>query len=207
MCQFLHAPITTHWTTAKQILCYVHGTLEVSITFQRSSYTLLSVFSDANWAWYLDDRCSSGWLPYSLAPNSSHGVTENMLPSLAPAPKSNTKLWPMSRLKLFGYKLCFASSRHHSLPLVWQFRCHIIICKYPVFHTSTKHTEINFHFARERVASKEPGRSNSYQLKISWHMVLQRRFLLSHSKNSTVISTSTFLPRLRLRQVLDKQLY
>jgi histone deacetylase 1/2 len=27
ICQFLHAPTTSHWTTAKTILCYIQGTL------------------------------------------------------------------------------------------------------------------------------------------------------------------------------------
>jgi hypothetical protein len=48
ICQFLHAPTTTHWTAAKRILRYVQGTLKVGLTFQKSPSTLLSAFSDAD---------------------------------------------------------------------------------------------------------------------------------------------------------------
>jgi histone deacetylase 1/2 len=56
VCQYLHAPTTTHWTTAKRILRYVKDTIIIGITFHKSSSTLLSAFSDADWAGCLDDR-------------------------------------------------------------------------------------------------------------------------------------------------------
>jgi hypothetical protein len=49
VCQYLHAPTTTHWTVIKRILRYIHGTSKVGITFQRSNFTLLSAYSDADW--------------------------------------------------------------------------------------------------------------------------------------------------------------
>jgi histone deacetylase 1/2 len=36
-CQFLHAPTTTHWSAVKRILRYIKGTLQVGLTFKRSS--------------------------------------------------------------------------------------------------------------------------------------------------------------------------
>jgi histone deacetylase 1/2 len=60
VCQYLHAPTTAHWTAVKRILRYIHGTSRVGITFQRSSSTLLSAYSNADWAGDLDDRRSTG---------------------------------------------------------------------------------------------------------------------------------------------------
>jgi histone deacetylase 1/2 len=59
VCQYLHAPTTIHWTAVKRILRYVKGTLKIGLTFQKSSSTLLSAFSDADWAGCLDDRRST----------------------------------------------------------------------------------------------------------------------------------------------------
>jgi histone deacetylase 1/2 len=56
VCQYLHAPTTSHWTTAKRILRYVNDTSQLGITLKRSPSTLLSVFSDADWAGCLEDR-------------------------------------------------------------------------------------------------------------------------------------------------------
>jgi histone deacetylase 1/2 len=60
VCQYLHAPTTSHWSAVKGILRYVKDTVKIGITFQRSSSTLLSAFSDADWAGSLEDRRSTG---------------------------------------------------------------------------------------------------------------------------------------------------
>jgi hypothetical protein len=49
VCQFLHAPTTTHLSAVKRILRYIKGTLQVGLTFKHSSSQLLSAFSDAEW--------------------------------------------------------------------------------------------------------------------------------------------------------------
>jgi histone deacetylase 1/2 len=59
VCQYLHAPTTVHWTAAKRILRYVKHTMMVGLTFMKSSSTLVSVFSDADWAGCVDDRRST----------------------------------------------------------------------------------------------------------------------------------------------------
>jgi histone deacetylase 1/2 len=55
VCQYLHAPTTAHWTAVKRILRYVKDTVSLGITFRQSSSTLLSAFSDADWAGCIDD--------------------------------------------------------------------------------------------------------------------------------------------------------
>jgi hypothetical protein len=56
VCQFLHSPITIHWTTVKRILRYVKQTTKVGLKIRRSNSTLVSAFSDADWAENIDDR-------------------------------------------------------------------------------------------------------------------------------------------------------
>ncbi|XP_051190870.1 uncharacterized mitochondrial protein AtMg00810-like [Lolium perenne] len=50
VCQYLHAPTTVHWRAAKRILRYVKQTMSFGLTFLKSHSTLLSAFSDADWA-------------------------------------------------------------------------------------------------------------------------------------------------------------
>jgi histone deacetylase 1/2 len=69
VCQYLHAPTTSHWTAVKRILRYIQGTLQLGLTFHRSSSTLLSAFSDADWAGDLDDRRSTGGFAIFFGPN------------------------------------------------------------------------------------------------------------------------------------------
>jgi hypothetical protein len=60
ICQFLSTPTTSHWAAVKRILWYLRATIDFGLCFTKSSSTLLSAFSDADWASNLDDRRSTG---------------------------------------------------------------------------------------------------------------------------------------------------
>jgi histone deacetylase 1/2 len=60
VCQFLHAPTTVHWTAVKRILRYLRGTISLGLRLSKSSSTIVSAFSDADWAGCPDDRRSTG---------------------------------------------------------------------------------------------------------------------------------------------------
>jgi histone deacetylase 1/2 len=59
VCQYLHSPTTVHWTAVKRILRYIKGTVSLGLSFKRSFSTLVSAFSDADWAGCVDDRKST----------------------------------------------------------------------------------------------------------------------------------------------------
>ncbi|XP_062204797.1 uncharacterized mitochondrial protein AtMg00810-like [Phragmites australis] len=69
VCQYLSNPIDVHWEAVKRILRFVKGTVTTGLRIQRSSCTLLSVFTDANLAGCSDDRCSMGGFAIFLGPN------------------------------------------------------------------------------------------------------------------------------------------
>jgi histone deacetylase 1/2 len=60
VCQFLHAATTVHWAAVKRILRYVRGTLHLGLKIRKSPSTLVSAFTDADWAGCPDDRRSTG---------------------------------------------------------------------------------------------------------------------------------------------------
>jgi histone deacetylase 1/2 len=114
VCQFLHAPTTAHWTTVKRIMRYVKDTMSIGITFQPSTSTLLSVFSDADWTGCLDDRRFTGGFAVFLGPNLiswsarkqatvSRSSTEAEYKSLANA--TAEMIWVEAVLREFGVKL------------------------------------------------------------------------------------------------------
>ena len=59
VCQFLHMPITVHWSEVKRILQYLKFTSGIGLRIHRSLSTLVSAFSDADWAGCSDDRRST----------------------------------------------------------------------------------------------------------------------------------------------------
>ena len=91
VCQFLHAPTTSHWAAVKRILRYLKLTAKVGLQICKSSSLLVSAFSDADWAGCLDDRRSRGDLPYSWERIWCHGVPESKQQYQGQVLKLNTR--------------------------------------------------------------------------------------------------------------------
>jgi hypothetical protein len=68
-CTFLAKPTHIHWEAVKRILRFVKGTIAIGLRFTRSSSALLSIFTDFDWAGYVDDRRSSGGYAIFFGPN------------------------------------------------------------------------------------------------------------------------------------------
>ena len=158
VCQYLKCPTTAHLSAVKRILCYVSGTIDFGLKIVPSSSTMISAFSDANWAGCSDDRRSTGGFAVFLGANLvswqakkqanvSRSSTEAEYKSLANA--TAEVIWVQSLLDELGV-------RQSMVPILW---CDNIGATYlsanPVFHASTKHIEVDFQFVHERVAQKK----------------------------------------------------
>jgi histone deacetylase 1/2 len=157
VCQYLHAPTTKHWAAAKRILRYLKHTVKLGLKISKSNSLLVSAFSDADWAGCLDDRRSTGGFAVFIGPNLvswsarkqatvSRSSTEAEYKALANA--TAKIMWIQTLLLELGVQV----------PRAAKVRCDNIGAKYlssnPVFHTRTKHIEVDYHFVRERVARK-----------------------------------------------------
>jgi hypothetical protein len=156
VCQFLSQPTDVHWESVKRILRYVKGTLTTGLRIYKSSSTVISIFTDADWAGCVDDRRStSGFAVFVGAnliswsskkqPTVSRSSTEAEYKALANG--AAEAIWVDSLLKELGVI-------RQRTPILW---CDNLGATYltanPVFHARTKHIEIDFHFVRERVAA------------------------------------------------------
>ncbi|KAM3214769.1 hypothetical protein ACQJBY_066994 [Aegilops geniculata] len=157
VCQYLHAPSTTHWTAVKRILRYLKFSEGLGLQITKSSSMLVTAYSDADWAGCIDDRRSTGGFAVFLGSNLvswsarkqatvSRSSTEAEYKALANA--TAEVMWIQTLLYELGIKV----------PKAARLWCDNIGATYlsanPVLHARTKHIEVDFHFVRERVARK-----------------------------------------------------
>ena len=156
--QFLQCPTTTHWNGVKRILRYLKGTLCHGLHIAYSERLDIIGFSDADWACCPDDRRSvAGYCVYLgetlIAWSSkkqavvSRSSTESEYRALAQVASEIT--WVESLLREFKFPLLQRS-------ITW---CDNIsasaLASNPVYHSRTKHIEIDIHFVRDKVIKKE----------------------------------------------------
>jgi hypothetical protein len=157
VCQYIQSPTDAHWASVKRILRFVKGTVNQGLLIQRSGTTMLSGFSDADWAGCPDDRRSTSGFAVFLRDNLvswssrkqatvSHSSTEAEYKALTNV--TAEMIWVQSLLKELGVF-------QHKPPRLW---CDNLGATYLasnlVFHARTKHIEVDFHFVREQVARK-----------------------------------------------------
>ncbi|KAG8503841.1 hypothetical protein CXB51_001949 [Gossypium anomalum] len=156
VCQFMHAPTTSHMVALKRILRYLRGTLSHGLVFRRSNRLSLVGYAYANWGLDFDDRRSTtgycvyfGHTPVSRCSKKQSVVScstaEAEYRSLAVATSDIT--WLVSLLAELHVKSV-------DLPTVWCDNSSVVaVAANSVLHSKFKHVELDLFFVREKVAS------------------------------------------------------
>ncbi|KAJ9691425.1 hypothetical protein PVL29_013564 [Vitis rotundifolia] len=135
-CQFMAKPYDVHWLAVKRILRYLKGTISLGLHFQPSTSMELQGYSDADWASCPDDRRST------ISKSSVESEYRGLVSLTAEL------VWIQSLLQ----ELCLPTSP----PVLWcdnQSAAHLATNL--VFHSRSKHIELDLHFIREKVLRQE----------------------------------------------------
>ncbi|XP_028077925.1 uncharacterized protein LOC114279843 [Camellia sinensis] len=155
-CQTMHAPTEADFASVKHLLRYLKGTLHQGLSFTPGPLEL-HAFSDSDWAGSVHDRRSTTGYCVFLGPNLiswsakkqptvSRSSTEAEYRALAQAAAE------LSWLQMVLTDLHIA----HPCPLLWCDNLSAIsLSSNPVFHSRSKHIAVDYHYIRERVASKQ----------------------------------------------------
>jgi hypothetical protein len=154
VCQYLQAPTVAHWTAVKRILRYIQGTLHTGLVIRRSSSSLLSAFSDADWAECSDDRKSMGGFVVFFGSNLISWCAKKQPIVSRSSTKAEYKAMANATAELMWLQTLLKELRvsHPPCARLW---CDNMGAKYlssnPVFHGRMKHIEVDYHFVRDQV--------------------------------------------------------
>ena len=153
VCQYMHKPNSTNLVAAKCILRYLQGILHLGIRFQSGSSSL-TTFTDSDWARDPYDRRSTtgitvflGNNPITWVSKKQHTVSRSSTEAEYRALATGVAelAWLRQVLCDFGVYLPIA-------PTMWCDNTNAIaLASNPVFHSRTKHIEVDYHFVLERV--------------------------------------------------------
>lgn len=153
----MHNPSSSDFTALKRILSYIKGTLSFGLHINKGPLKLIA-FSDTDWAGDPSDRRSTtgycvifGLTPVSWCAKKQQTIAQSSTKaeyrSLAHTAAEISWL-PMLLQDLHVYL--------PHCPLIWCDNISAIsLDSNPIFHARTKYVDIDYHFVREKVLSKD----------------------------------------------------
>ena len=188
LCQFMSHPTTTHFKATQRVLLYIRGTLHFGLSFTLGPLTL-SVFSNADWAGYPTDSRSTTRLLVFLGPNPISWSAKKQSTMSRSSTKAEYRALATTAAELAWLRTLF-KELHIFLTHILVIWCDnvsaIALSTNPIFHSCTKHLEVDYHFTREKVLRKQlqigfvSGRDNFAD--IFTKSLLAPSFLLHRSK-------------------------
>ncbi|XP_028084292.1 uncharacterized protein LOC114285439 [Camellia sinensis] len=156
LCQFMHSPMTSHFLSVKRLLRYLKGTISYGLHFTAGPL-LLTAYSDSDWAGnVLDRRSTTGFCVY-LGPNLISWSSKKQPTVARSSSEAEYRALAQTSAELSWIGMLLAEL-HISVPVptLWCDNLSAIAMSHnPVFHARTKHIEVDYHFVRERIASKK----------------------------------------------------
>ncbi|TQE03277.1 hypothetical protein C1H46_011089 [Malus baccata] len=154
VCQFMQAPMISHYTAVKRILRYLKGTMTFGISYSASDLQL-KAFSDADWAGDPNDRRSTTGLVVFLGGNpiSWSSRKQNIVSRSSTEAEYRAMSFTSAELDWIQQLLQFLHIQLPTAPVLFCDNLSAIALSFNhVQHQRTKHIEIDVHFVRERVA-------------------------------------------------------
>ncbi|WVZ79942.1 hypothetical protein U9M48_027464 [Paspalum notatum var. saurae] len=156
VCLHMHDPCEPHLTAVKRIIRYLQGTADLGLFLGRSSPSVLTVYTDADWASCPDTRHSTSGYAVFLGDNliswsSKRQPTVSRSSAEAEYCAVANGVTEASWLRQLLHEL------HHLPPRATLVYCDNVSAVYLssnlVQHQRTKHIEVDLHFVRERVTT------------------------------------------------------
>ncbi|KAM2612954.1 hypothetical protein TB2_032855 [Malus domestica] len=152
VCQFMHSPKTTHWMAVKRILRYLKATYNHGLLY-KSGTAKLTAFSDADYAGNPDTRHSTGGFCVYLGSNLVSWSSKKQKTVSRSSAEAEYRQLAYTAAELSWLRSLYKDLHLHLVqPTIWCDNVSsIALASNPVFHSRTKHLEVDYHYVREKV--------------------------------------------------------
>lgn len=159
--QHLQNPTPIHWIAVKRIFRYLKGTQHNGILYQgdeQSSKLTLISYSDADWAGDTIDRKSTSGYLFILANGAISWASKKQTTTalstteaeyIATTLAAKEAIWLRRLLEDLGEK------QDSPTTILCDNQSAIALSENPKFHSKSKHIEMQFHYIRDQIHSKE----------------------------------------------------
>ncbi|KAH9752513.1 retrovirus-related pol polyprotein from transposon RE1 [Citrus sinensis] len=154
--QYVSAPTMQHLMACKRVLKYLKETQDYGLKFVKDGDLKITAFTDADWGSDLDDRKSIGAYCVYLGNNLISWSSNKQTVVTKSSAESEYRALASAASEIAWLKSLFLEMEVYCVerPTIW---CDNIsateLAKNPVFHSRTKHIEIDVHFIRDKVLS------------------------------------------------------
>jgi len=157
LARYMAAPTTVHWTAAKGVLRYLAGSKDFGICFGGVNTPALQVFCDADYAGDVDTRRSTtgyvyilngGAISWSSRRQQTVAASTTEAEYMAAADTVKEALWLRKLMTDLGYQM-------ETITIQADNQSAMKLLKNPVNSMRSKHIDVLYHFARERVMRRD----------------------------------------------------
>ena len=136
---------------------YLKGTSELRLFFKPVSWLNLECFADADWASNLDDKRSTSGHCVFLGGNLIYWSSKNQKVVAKSSAESEYRSLSSAATEVIWLQSLFAELdiKIEPVPIIWCDNTEAkALTDNPVFHSRTKHIEVDIHFIRKKVVDK-----------------------------------------------------
>ena len=156
--QYLQAPTVQHWSACNHVLRYLKGTSRLDLHFKLALRMNLECFANVDWASNLDDKRSTSGHCVFLGGTLVYWSSKKQKVVAKSFAEFEYRSLSSAATEVIWLQFLFLdlSIKVEVIPIIWcdNTRAKALSAN-PIFHSRTKHIEIDIHFIREKVAAKE----------------------------------------------------
>ena len=156
--QFLNSPCKAHWNAVMRILRYIKGSPGKGLLYEDRGHTRIVGYSDADWAGSPSDRRSTSGYCVLIGGNLISWKSKKQNVVARSSAEAEYRAMALATCELMWLKQLLQELKLYEsepMELICDNQAALHIASNPVFHERTKHIELDCHFIREKITSKE----------------------------------------------------